>query len=139
MRAYRPAMADATDVRVVEEIYTAMATQDLEAIIARVSPAIVITQDARLPWGGRFEGLEGFAAFAAALTGTITSTVTHDAVFATDTEVVQVGRTRGTVVATGAGFDIPEVHRWTLRDGLAVAAHFSIDTGAMLGALAADG
>ena len=131
-------MADASDVQVVTEIYGAMATRDLEAIIARVSPEIVITQDPRLPWGGRHEGLEGFAAFAAALTGAIDSAVTHDAVFATDTEVVQTGRTRGTVVASGAAFDIPEVHRWELRDGLAVRAHFSIDTDAMLEALAAD-
>ena len=131
-------MADGTDVQVVEEIYAAMAAADLDAIVARVSPDVVITQDPRLPWGGRFEGLEGFAAFAGALTGAISSVVTHDAVFATDTEVIQTGRTRGTVVATGVAFDIPEVHRWTLRDGLAVTAHFSIDTEAMLAALAAE-
>ena len=34
------------------------------------------------------------------------------------------------------GVDIPEVHRWTVRDGKAVAAHFAIDTAAMLEALA---
>ena len=41
----------------------------------------------------------------------------------------------GTVVATGAPFDVAEVHRWTIRDGKAVAAHFAIDTPAMLEAL----
>jgi ketosteroid isomerase-like protein len=39
------------------------------------------------------------------------------------------------VRANGATFDIPEVHRWTIRDGKAVAAHFAIDTAAMLEAL----
>jgi ketosteroid isomerase-like protein len=39
------------------------------------------------------------------------------------------------VRANGAAFDIPEVHRWTIRDGKAVAAHFAIDTAAMLDAL----
>ena len=57
--------------------------------------------------------------------------------FEADGEVVQVGRTKGTVVATGVPFDIPEVHRWTIRDGKAVAAHFAIDTPAMLERLAA--
>jgi ketosteroid isomerase-like protein len=44
-------------------------------------------------------------------------------------------RIRGRVVATGVPFDIPGVHRWTVRDGRAVAAHFRIDTPAMLTAL----
>jgi len=52
--------------------------------------------------------------------------------------VIQVGRTRGTVVATGPPFDIAEVHRWTVRDGRPVRAHFSIDTPAMLAVLAAE-
>ena len=57
--------------------------------------------------------------------------------FAADGDVYQVGRTRGTVRATGAAFDIPEVHRWTVRDGKAIAAHFAIDTDAMVAASAA--
>ena len=57
--------------------------------------------------------------------------------FMADGDVIQVGRTRGTVVANGSRFDIPEVHRWTIRDGKAVAAHFSIDTPTMLRHLAA--
>ena len=55
--------------------------------------------------------------------------------FAADDEVIQCGRTKGTVRANGAAFDIPEVHRWKLRDGKAVEAHFAIDTAAMLEAL----
>ncbi len=40
--------------------------------------------------------------------------------------------------STGQAFDIPEVHRWTIRGSIAVAAHFAIDTPAMLLALGAD-
>jgi ketosteroid isomerase-like protein len=58
--------------------------------------------------------------------------VTTDAMFEADGDVVQCGRTKGTVKANGATFDIPEVHRWTIRGGKAVAGHFSIDTPAML-------
>ena len=67
----------------------------------------------------------------------IESSVTTDALFSADCDVVQAGRTRGSVVATGVTFEIPEVHRWTIREGRAVAAHFSIDTPAMLAALTA--
>jgi ketosteroid isomerase-like protein len=125
-----------TDTEVVATIYEAMAAVDLDRLISLVDPAVVITQDERLPWGGRFEGHEGFGAFAVALRGAIDSKVEIGAIFAADDEVIQFGRTRGTTVVGGAPFDIPEVHRWKIRDGKAVEAHFAIDTEAMLAVLA---
>lgn len=124
-----------TDIQVIEAVYAAMATKDLEALFALLDPAIVVTQDRALPWGGRFEGHDGFATFGLTLTGTIDSAVTIESIFEADGDVIQMGRTRGTVVATGTPFDVAEVHRWTLRDGRPVRAHFSIDTPAMLAAL----
>jgi hypothetical protein len=124
-----------TDIEVVEAIYAAMHARDIDRLIELVDEKVVITQDSRLPWGGRFEGLEGFAQFAAALTGTITSAVTHEMLFTADGDVIQVGHTRGTVNESGKPFDIAEVHRWTIQDGKAVRAHFSIDTPGMLAAL----
>jgi ketosteroid isomerase-like protein len=115
-----------SDIEIVRRCYEAMAGRDFDR---------VITQDDRLPWGGRHVGHDGLATFGLTLTSTIASQVTHEALFEADGDVVQVGRTRGTVVATGAPFDIAEVHRWTIRDGKAVAVHFSIDTPAMLDAL----
>jgi hypothetical protein len=52
--------------------------------------------------------------------------------------VYQFGRTRGTVRSTGTPFDIPEVHRWIVRDARAIEAHFAIDTPAMLTAFEVD-
>lgn len=125
------------DIAVVELIYEALATRDLDRLVELLDPAIVLTQDDRLPWGGRFEGHDGFATFGLTLSSTIESRVTTDAYFEADGDVIQVGHTRGTVVANGAAFDCAEVHRWTIRDGRAVRAHFSIDTPAMLTALGA--
>jgi ketosteroid isomerase-like protein len=123
------------DVAVVERIYAAMAERDIGALLDLIDPECVITQDERLPWGGRFAGHDGFAAFAAALTGAIESAVTAEALFEADGHVYQFGRTRGTAKASGRSFDIAEVHRWLVRDGRAVEAHFAIDTDAMLEAL----
>lgn len=128
--------AHESDVATVRAIYAAMAARDLEQLPVLLDERIVITQDPALPWGGRFEGHDGFLTFAAALTGTITSQVEIESVFAADGDVLQVGRTRGTVNATGVEFDVAEVHRWTVVDGRAVRAHFSIDTPAMLEVLA---
>jgi uncharacterized protein len=126
-----------TDIETVRVIYRAMAERDLDTLFGLVDESCVVTQDPLLPWGGRHVGHDGFASFALTLTGTIDSAVAIEAVFAADDEVIQFGRTRGTVRANGAAFDIPEVHRWKIRDGKAVAAHFAIDTAAMLDALRA--
>jgi len=126
-----------SDVEVVQRIYEAMAAVDLDRLVELIDPAVVITQDDRLPWGGRFEGHDGLGAFALALRGAIDSKVEMAAIFAADDEVIQCGRTRGTTVDGGVPFDIPEVHRWQIRDGRAVRAHFAIDTEAMLAALEA--
>ena len=38
--------------------------------------------------------------------------MTHEALFAADGHVYQMGRTKGTTKASGASFDIAEVHRF---------------------------
>jgi ketosteroid isomerase-like protein len=124
------------ELDVVRAVYEAMASRDLEALLELLDPKVVITQDPALPWGGEHHGHDGFATFALTLTQTIDSQVAIEALFMADGEVIQVGHTRGTVRANEAPFDIPEVHRWTIRDGKAVAAHFAIDTQAMLHAIA---
>ena len=124
-----------SDVEVVTQIYEAFVTQDVERLFSLVDAECVITQDPSLPWGGRHVGHDGLAQFAAALTGTIDSKVTTESLFEADGQVIQCGRTRGSVVATGASFDVPEVHTWTVKGGKAIAAHFAIDTPAMLEAL----
>ena len=124
-----------SDVEVVNDVYAAMTGGDVVRLFELFHEDCVITQDQRLPWGGRHVGHDGLATFGLLLRDAIQSSVTTDAVFAADGDVIQVGRTAGTTVATGTPFDVAEVHRWTIRDGRVVAAHFSIDTPAMLAAL----
>ena len=127
-------------VEVVEAIYAAMAAKDFGALFRHLDPTIVVRQDERLPWGGVWEGHDGFATFGMTLAGEIESAVTVDAIFEADGWVVQTGRTKGRTLRSGAEFDIPEVHRWRIGDdGKAVEAHMAIDTPAMLRALAGDG
>ncbi|MCZ2816128.1 hypothetical protein [Modestobacter sp. VKM Ac-2984] len=51
--------------------------------------------------------------------------------------MVQVGRTRGVVRATGAPFDVPEVHVSTVFGGRVHRFEAYLDTAAMLAALVA--
>jgi uncharacterized protein len=124
-----------TNTDTVRAIYEAMAARNIERLFTLIDGSCVITQDPSLPWGGRHEGHDGLAHFALTLTGTIDSQVTIHDIFEADDEVIQIGHTKGTVRANGALFDIAEVHRWRIRDGKAVTAHFAIDTPAMLAAL----
>jgi uncharacterized protein len=129
-------MAEAQqNVELVRRLYEAMATADLDTILSIVDPDVVITQTPELPWGGEYHGHAGLAEFAGKLTDTITSVVTHQAVFAAGDRVVQVGRTAGTVNATGTEFDIDEVHVHTIRAGKIVRFEAHIDTPSMLAVL----
>ena len=124
-----------SDIEVIEAVYAAMTAVDLPRLFELIDEDCVITQDARLPWGGRHTGHDGLATFGLRLRESILSKVTPEAMFAADGDVIQFGRTVGTTVRTGSAFDIAEVHRWKVRNGRVVAAHFSIDTAAMLAAL----
>ena len=123
------------NVEAVRRMYDAFAATDLETILAVTDPDIEVVQTPLLPWGGEFHGHEGLGEFFGKLTGAISSRVTIHNVFAAGDQVVQVGRTAGTVNATGAEFDVDEVHVLTLRDGKVVRFAATIDTPAMLEAL----
>jgi ketosteroid isomerase-like protein len=122
-------------IETVQAIYAAMSDGAIPRLFELIDPECVIVQDERLPWGGRHVGHDGFATFGLRLREHIQSSVTTSAMFEADGDVIQVGKTAGRTVETDTAFDIDEVHRWTIRDGRAVAAHFSIDTPAMLAAL----
>jgi ketosteroid isomerase-like protein len=98
-----------TSIELVERIYEASATGDLEALVAMAAPDLVIEQDPALPWGGRCEGPGGVVGYFQRLAGT---------------------------VDTGATYDIPECHVSTVVDDQVTDVRFFIDSTSMLEALA---
>ncbi len=124
-----------SNIAIIEELYAAFAEGDVGRILELCDPDCVVVQDSALPWGGQYEGLEGVANFGLALGGTIDSVVTSDGLFEAGDRVIQFGRSRGTVVANSAVFDMPEVHVWTLRNGMVSRAEFYTDSRAMLDVL----
>jgi ketosteroid isomerase-like protein len=117
--------------------YRAMTDGDVATVLAMIDPSITIWQTEDLPWGGHYEGIDGFAAFFGKLREAITSQVEVEQIFEAGIHVVQVGRTRGTVNATGVEFDVAEAHIWEIRNGKAVDFRSHIDTPAMVAALRA--
>jgi uncharacterized protein len=124
------------NIATVRQVYEAFERQDLDGLLTLVDPNCVVTQDESIPWGGRYVGHDGVTTFAFALMGATDSVVLVESLFEADGQVIQCGRSKGTVRANGNAFDIPEVHIWTVKDGKVVAAHLAIDTAAMLAALA---
>ena len=129
------------DIDVVRRVYEARPRGDVERLLELIDPAI-----RRHPGRARCPGAVASRATAAspplplALTGAIDSKVTTDAhVHGRRRGGSRSGRTRGVTKASETEFDIAEVHRWTVRDGKAIAAHFAIDTPAMLRALGGGG
>lgn len=125
-----------TSIEVVERIYEASANGDLDALVAMAAPDLVIQQDPALPWGGRYEGPSGVVEFFNRLAGAVETGVTTEALFAAGDQVIQYGRSRGTVRSNGAVYDIPECHVWTVAGDKVTGVHFFIDTPSMLEVLA---
>lgn len=129
-------MTERTDV--VARIYDAMHARDLDTLLTLIDPSVTVWQTELLPWGGSYEGVDGFGEFAMKLIGSITSEVEIGELYEAGDHVVQYGRTRGTVNATRAAFDVAEMHLWEVRDGKVCSMRSYIDTPAMLEALAAE-
>jgi ketosteroid isomerase-like protein len=122
-------------VTTIEQLYEAFRTRDIPKIMGLVRGDIRVRQTDLLPWGGQYDGLMGLQTFFARLTQAITSEVTVERTIDAGDRVVAVGRTHGTVNATGAPFDVAVVHVWTLNEGRIAAFEAYIDTPAMLAAL----
>jgi ketosteroid isomerase-like protein len=123
------------NIDTIRRVYEAMKARDADVMEKLFADDISVWQSPELPWGGEYEGHDGVFTFFLTLVEHIESQVTTESLFAAGDHVVQTGRTRGTVRANGASFDIPEVHVWELRDGKVVRYQSYIDTPAMLEAL----
>jgi uncharacterized protein len=128
---------EAANVEVVRRLYEAMAERDIETMLSLFDPEVTLHQPGDIPWGGTYGGHDGLGDFFLTLIGTITSAVTTEGIFGAGDRVVQMGRTAGTVNATGQPFDIAEVHVFTLAGGRIVRYEPMIDVAAMQAALAA--
>lgn len=132
----RPSSSRSRDnVRIVQHAYDAFARRELPTILGLLHEDVEIHQSSEVPWGGRYTGHAEAAAFFGKLVQNITSAVTLERFVDAGEQVVAIGRTRGTVNATGKAFDVPVAHVWTIEDGLVTRIEYYIDHPTMLAAL----
>jgi ketosteroid isomerase-like protein len=127
------------NVELVESLYEAFLRRDVPEILSRLDPEVTIFQSTDLPWGGAYKGTDQFGFFFRNLTRHIDSTLVFERYLDSGDHVVAIGRTQGTVVATGHPFDVPIVHLWEIRDGKVLSFRPYIDNPAMQDSLDAGG
>ena len=124
-----------TNVEKVKQIYAAFGRRDLAAVFALVSTEVEIVQSTQLPWGGNYRGHDGLRKFLEKLTQHVNSAVIVDRFIDAGNNIVAIGRTQGTVIASGQSFDVPVAHVWELRDGLIVRFMPYVDHPTVLAAM----
>jgi len=130
------AAAPRANVELVRGVYDAFARRDIASVFELFADDVAIDQSPEVPWGGAYRGRDEALRFFATLTQHITSRVVLERCIDAGDHVVAIGRTQGTLNATGRAFDVPVAHVWELRDGHIVRVHFCIDNPTMLAAFA---
>ena len=125
----------ATEIDIVRENYAALARGDVPALLALSSPDITVYQSELVPWGGRRSGHQGLLEFLKTVMSHLDSKVEAGDLYAAGDRVVQVGRTRGTVRATGEPFDAAETHIWQVRENKIITFEAYVDTDELTRAL----
>lgn len=127
-----------TDQRIqtVRNLYETFRQQDLQSTFALNGAGAEMTQTDLLTLGGHLKGQQEAAFFVMKLTQKVRSTVSLDAVFPAGDKVVAIGRTQGSVNATGQAFDVVVSHVYTFgADNNITKTEYYIDSPAMLAAL----
>lgn len=124
-----------SNVELVKQLYDAFKERDIPKIFSLFADDIKLTQSTELPWGGKYKGHEGAREFFTKLMQNINSTVVIERFIDAGDNVVVIGRTQGTVNATGVRYNVPITHVWTIEDDEVTRVRYYIDNPTMLEAL----
>ena len=124
-----PASERKANVAVVRGFYKAV---NVPAMLEFLDPQIEWRGPESLPWGGTFRGHDGFREFYAIVADRIAEARREKQQYLDAGERVvvllrSIGRAKG-----GTGWDLPEVHVWTVRHGKAVSFDNYVDTAIVL-------
>lgn len=129
----------ASPTEIATRSYRAFARDDLDAVLADMHPEIEWHQAQGLPHGGLYRGLDEVRrnVFDPLDRDWWQEFVVEPEEFLeSGAQVVVLGRYRGVAKETGKALDVPFVHVWTFRDGLAVRFRQFLDTAGWVEALA---
>lgn len=125
----------AANTAAINCIYSAFENRDVSSVLGLLSPEIHITQSAEIPWGGVFQGLAAARLFFEQINTYLDGHVAIERCLDGGERMAVIGRIHGTIRSSGLPLDIPLVHLWAFKDGLAVRLEIVIDVPTMRAAL----
>src|SRR6267154_1772422 len=120
---------------IIDRLYEAFENRDVPTFLGLLSPAINVIQCPEVPWGGSFDGFQGVEVFFGKVSLHLDSHVMIERILNGVDRIAVIGRTYGNVRATGSPFDVPIMHLWAFKAGLAVRLEIVLDVPIMQEAL----
>jgi ketosteroid isomerase-like protein len=125
-----------SNIEIVQGVYDAYGSKDVDALMAPLHDDFQISASDPLPWGGRFKGRDGMMEFIGKISSFIDSRVDVDEMVEAGDHVIAIGRSAGTIKATGKEYAVRLVDVCEIRDGKVLSIDIYLDTPAILAALA---
>lgn len=123
-------------IELVRALYVAYRNGDTEYGDKVFADDVEVLETEELPWGGRYRGKDEFATFSQRVQASLAEpTIEPGQFFEAGDTVVQIGRSKGIVKATGRAFDVAVVHLLTVHDDKIVRFDSYVDTRAIRAAL----
>ena len=125
----------AEQIGLINRIYKAFDNRDIPTLLSLLSSNINITQCPQAPWGGVFLGIDEAQLFFGTVNKYIDSHVAIELIINGGDRIAVIGRAHGTIKDTGGPFDVPIMHLWAFKDGLAGRLEIALDVPVMQAAL----
>ena len=128
-------MSDQTNVDVVQQIYAAVGSGDIPALLSLLTDDVewTLRGPSVIPWAGPRRGREGVAEFFSLIGETLEFEQFEPREFVAQGDtVVVLGYERSLVKPTGRTFEQEWAHVYTLKDGKIAKARFIEDTAAQV-------
>jgi ketosteroid isomerase-like protein len=122
------------EIALVDAFYESTKAGDMERTLSLLSEDIRWSVPETLPYGGTYEGLDGFRRYRAGIQEAFNPgyQFLRAESFHSDGDVIILGRLVAEAKATGIKFESPFVHVWTVRGDKIVARHYYVDTRTLL-------
>ena len=119
----------------INRIYKAFENRDTSTFFGFLSYDIHVTQCPQVPGGGVFQGIDEAKRFFGTLNTYLDSHVAIELIIDGGDRIAVIGRAHGIVKGNGGPFDVPIMHLWAFKDGLAGRLEIVLDVPIMQAAL----
>ena len=126
---------ESPNIATINRIYDLLASKNLPAVFELLSPDVRVFQSQDLPWGGTYVGIAEVEMLFEKLWVYVDNRPVVERVIDGGDRIPVIGQYYVTVERTGRTFELPFVHLWEFKDGLAVRVEIVTDVALMRAAI----